>query len=115
MGASAFDEQKDAATSAGDEAFTMSSGFASFARKLRGDLDKIAADATDQDVVDALAELSEAVGKIAATVAAADEHVLNYLSSVATGDFTLQIDETIKLIAVAAAEGEADWVMGSTR
>lgn len=115
MGASAFDEQKGAATSAGDEAFTRPSGFASFADKLRGDLDKIAVDATGKDVLDALAELSEAVGKMATTVAGAGEHVLYHLNSVATGDLTLEIDQTIKLIAVAAAAGEAGWVMDTTR
>ena len=111
MGASAL-------TSApGDEASTRpsTSGFASYADKLRGDLDKIAADATDKDVLDALAELSKAVGKMATTAAAAGEHVLYNLDSVATGDLALEIDEAIELIAEAAAAGEADWVMGTTR
>ena len=117
MGASAFDEQKDAATSASDEAFTRPSpsSFAFFADKLRGDLDKMAADVTDKDVLDALAELSEAVGKMATTAAASGEHVLHHLNSVATGELTREIDEAIELIAVAAAAGEADWVMGTTR
>ena len=118
MGASALDEQKGPATSApSDEASTRPSpsGFASYADKLRGDLDKIAADATDKDVLDALAELSKAVGKMATTAAASGEHVLHHLNSVATGELALEIDEAIELIAEAAAAGEADWVMETTR
>jgi hypothetical protein len=102
------------AQDAGNDQSVAESGFTTFFRNLGEAIDGIAADETDEDVLDALGELREALGKVVAAPLATAEDVLHQ-DKMAMSDLALEIDEAIDMIAAAAAAGEVDWEVECAR
>ena len=89
------------------------SGFAAYIRSLVRSIDEVARDEADQDVLDALGELTEVLPKMVAAAATAED-VLPWPYR-GIGDFQSEIEELIDMITTAAAGGEVDWEVRSAR
>jgi hypothetical protein len=90
-------------------------GFAAYVRLLREKIDKTAADETDQDVLNALAELSEALPRMLAASATAEDVMPHHQAERARIYFAFDIDEAMNMIATAAATGNVDYEVRSAR